>query len=315
LLGDHSHNALLAGAIALALSAALPAVADEPEEGDEPVAETATLPPVEAPTAHGGPIWDPSYHRFRPWQYGTVGVLAVVVPLGGYLPKTSEPGWERPILFDEALRDLLIADTTAGRETVADVSDVLLITTIAVPMLIDPLVVVWGLGGRPDVAWQMFAIGAQSMVVTGLLTLGSKKLADRERPFVEPCEANPDHSSSCGSSKQYESFWSGHASNVFTAAGLNCAQHEALGHYGGGPWDHVACWTGLGVATAVGTFRVVADRHWSTDVLAGAVVGLASGYLLPKALHYGFRRNGGAVVLVAPVWDEGTVAFSATGRF
>ncbi|MBW2255387.1 MAG: phosphatase PAP2 family protein [Deltaproteobacteria bacterium] len=298
--------------LALALSASLPAAADDSSAEDGPAAT------VDEPAVHAGLTWDPRYHQFRPWQYGTVGVLAVIVPLGGFLPMASSPRWQKPILFDAPLRDLLLADTFAAREDIADISDIVLLVTIAVPLVVDPLVVAWGLGGRPDVAWQMFAIGAQSMVLTGLVTIASKKLADRERPFVEPCESDADHSSSCGSDKQYESFWSGHSSNVFTAAGVNCAHHEALGLYGGGAWDDVACWTGIAAATAVGTFRVVSDRHWSTDVLAGAVVGLASGYLVPKALHYGFRRKGGeerAVVLVVPALGGGRVALSATGRF
>ena len=53
--------------------------------------------------------------------------------------------------------------------------------------------------------------------------------------------------------------------------------------------DALACFGALAVATGAGTMRLVGDRHYATDLLAGATIGLAAGYLMPTYLHYRAR--------------------------
>jgi membrane-associated phospholipid phosphatase len=67
-----------------------------------------------------------------------------------------------------------------------------------------------------------------------------------------------------------------------------CAHHTHLPLYGGGAGDVLACSTALAGATLSGMSRIVADRHYASDVLAAATVGILSGYLLPELLHYHF---------------------------
>ncbi len=46
------------------------------------------------------------------------------------------------------------------------------------------------------------------------------------------------------------------------------------------------CATGFVLAAATAALRVVGDMHYLTDVLMGAVVGTATGFLVPYLLHY-----------------------------
>jgi membrane-associated phospholipid phosphatase len=45
---------------------------------------------------------------------------------------------------------------------------------------------------------------------------------------------------------------------------------------------------GVALSLATGYLRIAADKHWSTDVLTGWIVGAAVGYAVPRYLH----RNG-----------------------
>jgi membrane-associated phospholipid phosphatase len=101
----------------------------------------------------------------------------------------------------------------------------------------------------------------------------------RERPFVRarrlaggPAVEDPD---------DLLSFWSGHTAftvALATAAGTVAAQRG----------DRAAPWvlgSGLAAAATVGWLRIAADKHWATDVLAGAAVGAAVGWAVPALLH------------------------------
>lgn len=66
----------------------------------------------------------------------------------------------------------------------------------------------------------------------------------------------------------FSSFPSSHTSEAFMTATL---LHEQYGKVN--PWISVG---GYAVATATGTMRVLHNRHWATDVLAGAGIGFLS---------------------------------------
>ncbi|MEO8876476.1 MAG: phosphatase PAP2 family protein, partial [Polyangiaceae bacterium] len=94
------------------------------------------------------------------------------------------------------------------------------------------------------------------------------------------------------------SFYSGHAAATMTMAGATCVHHQHLPLYGGGFPDLLPCLVMLGMSGATGIGRIVADRHYASDVVVGWGFGFASGYVLPSILHYGFKsdRPVGAVV-------------------
>ena len=43
---------------------------------------------------------------------------------------------------------------------------------------------------------------------------------------------------------------------------------------------------GLALASTVGYLRIAADRHYLTDVLAGATIGSAVGFAIPVIFHH-----------------------------
>ncbi|WP_201987266.1 phosphatase PAP2 family protein [Hymenobacter rubidus] len=70
------------------------------------------------------------------------------------------------------------------------------------------------------------------------------------------------------SAEDLTSFPSSHTSQAFLTATL---LHEQYGHQY--PWVSVS---GYAVATATGAMRVLGNKHWATDVLAGAAIGFLS---------------------------------------
>ena len=66
----------------------------------------------------------------------------------------------------------------------------------------------------------------------------------------------------------YDSFPSGHAAKSFMLAAM---LHEEYGWRS--PWFSLG---GYAAAAATGAMRVANDRHWASDVIAGAVIGIAS---------------------------------------
>ncbi len=128
---------------------------------------------------------------------------------------------------------------------------------------------------------------------------------------------------SCGDSEAYKSFYSGHAAATATMAGLTCAHHQHLPLYGGGFADLAPCLAMIGVSLGAGATRIMADRHWATDVLTGWTVGALSGYVLPSVLHYGFGGGrpigemhvGGAHVMPTPLAYVGGAGFGLVGSY
>lgn len=77
------------------------------------------------------------------------------------------------------------------------------------------------------------------------------------------------------------SFYSGHTSLAFSLA-VSSGTVATMRGYGLAP---VIWGAGLAVAAATGYLGLAADRHYLTDVIAGAVIGSAFGFGIPYIFH------------------------------
>jgi membrane-associated phospholipid phosphatase len=238
--------------------------------------------------------WHSDWRRVGGIEYAvTTGMFATFVGVW-FLPPAAEPIWTEPVLFDTATRDALRLHTRHGRNIAGSVSDGVALVSYLPPLIIDPLIVA-GFGDRnPDVAWQLFIISMQSYSITFVLNAVSKRVLARERPYARPCLKDPEYSSSCKHQDRFRSFYSGHAAITATSAGLICAQHTHVPLYGppeqpdgsGGEIDRGVCIAAIAGMLTTGTLRIVADKHWASDVIVGTFLGLSVGYLLPTLVYF-----------------------------
>lgn len=130
-----------------------------------------------------------------------------------------------------------------------------------------PGAAVWGLkacGVPSRYDWGQMAVAhAGGSVASLILDHGSKWLIDRMRP--DGSRAN--------------SFPSGHTTTAFlTATWLQKEYGDQL------PW---LCGIGYGVATLTAQQRILRNKHWTTDTMAGAILGVAAcelGYWLSDVI-------------------------------
>lgn len=138
-----------------------------------------------------------------------------------------------------------------------------------------------GIHGEHNFKDRTIILGMASLIVCGTVT-GVKTLTHRERP--DGSAAN--------------SFPSGHTATAFMSAEFMRMEYR-----------NVSPWYGVGAymaATATGVLRMYNNRHWLSDVVAGAGVGILSSqaafWLYPK-IQKGFT---GGNTMVLPTYDAGT---------
>ncbi len=246
--------------------------------------------PIEVPTETSSPARRvPAVPARRFEWFDWLGTAAA---LGGYyavdlgLPPLRESSWEGPLPgIDEPVRGVLVLDSRRARERAEWVGNRLSYASVSYPVLLTALAPVRAERGF-DALLQLNLMNLQAYSVSSLLARLSHKLVGRTRPAARGCEEDPDYDRLCGSRAQYASFFGGHAATTMTGAGLACAHHLHARLLGGGLADAVGCGAALVVAGGVFLTRLQADRHWLSDNLVGAAVGLASGYGLPTWLYY-----------------------------
>jgi membrane-associated phospholipid phosphatase len=265
--------------------------------------------------------WD--YARFRPSEYvasGLVSAAGLYVQFGtDRLPVGS---WTNGVLFDDGIRGAFRSTTPEGRRRAAVASDYLWWTTQYFPIVVDSLIVPLATDrGNTDVAFQMLLLDWQAQSLAFLLTRALHRTVGRGRPLLEECEADPAYDGLCSPASAggaHASFFSGHTSMAFAGAALTCAHHQHLPLYGGNAADLAACAVTLATATTTGVLRVVSDRHWATDVLGGALIGLATGYGLPYLMHYRLAVKGpegtGAMAGIVPLASSTTLGVAVVGE-
>lgn len=110
----------------------------------------------------------------------------------------------------------------------------------------------------------------------------------------------------------YQSFPSGHTAEAFVGAEFMRLEYKDVS-----PWYGVA---GYAMATATGLLRMYNDKHWMSDVIAGAGVGIASTrlayWLYPKMQHlFGKGQHPEVVNVVMPTYQDGSFGLSYVKRF
>ncbi|HEX9242858.1 MAG TPA: phosphatase PAP2 family protein [Anaeromyxobacter sp.] len=171
-------------------------------------------------------------------------------------------------------------------------SDVTVVVALTAPPIADAL----RLGFGPTFGADAL-VYAETLAVNSALVVGAKYAFHRPLPRTyqgDPNLLDSDHG--------YRSFYSGHTSTVVAA--LTAAAWTARWRYDEQGWP----WVLVGVGGAsVAVERVLAGRHFPTDVIAGAVMGFTVGTAVPW-LH---RKPGEPAVTVTPL----PAGLQLSGRF
>jgi membrane-associated phospholipid phosphatase len=151
-----------------------------------------------------------------------------------------------------------------------------------------PMAAVYGLNlagikGKNDFA-NRTALMVKSGLLVAAMTFPLKKITAVPRP--DTGERN--------------SFPSGHTATAFAAATFMAKEY-----------GHISKWYSIGaysVATGVGVMRMMNNRHWVSDVLAGAAVGILSTNVvyLTHQYKWGRHKHGHSQTLVVPSYDGKT---------
>jgi hypothetical protein len=259
------------------------------------VAVGVVLPGV----AHADPTvveWSDDWPRVRLWE--VIDSLALTVgdtEFEDHVPLPTHATWNRPILFDSWARSVFRGRTAAIQSFASTSTDIMYKAGALVPFVVDDYFGALALNQNADLAWQLAVIDLQSFGLAGLVSLGAEHAVGRARPYTLSCNASGQvldaqgHvMQTCGTSNDFRSFYSGHATSTATTAGLVCAHHQHLPLFGGGFADLAPCLLMIGVSVAAGMLRLVYDEHWASDVIVGWADGVFSGYVLPSLLHFGF---------------------------
>lgn len=134
-----------------------------------------------------------------------------------------------------------------------------------------------------------------SLVGTTVFTLGSKWIFARERPYVQ----GRNYWHFFDIDEERSSFISGHSSASFTIASIFSLQFKEH------KWVK---WVAYGSATLISVSRIAIDKHWTSDVIAGAAVGYAVGHLTHKAFH-------NTHLTILPKWTKNSQQVSVSYRF
>ena len=146
-------------------------------------------------------------------------------------------------------------------------------------------------GGFDDGFGGEMLIVVEAAAVNMALTQGTKYLFRRARPWAH--FEDPPAGEHLGTRDGALSFVSGHSSLAFAMA-VSTGSLASLRSDDGKEWVWA---TGLTFAAATAYFRVAADRHYLTDVLAGAALGATVGWVVPRLIDRRPDQASEAVIL------------------
>ena len=213
------------------------------------------------------------------------------------LKPPKDPRWQGGILFDDSVRSGLRLDSESARKQAAKLGDLPYFAAPVIPLIIDPLIASWLARGDTKAAVNLEAIGLEAFSYAGLGSFISTRLSVRERPDSSECRRQHGDAA-C--EPDTESFYSGHTTIVAASAGIVCANHRVMPLWGSKPADIGACALATTGAVASGVSRMLADRHYASDVLVGFGLGFGFGYAVPTLLHFARDEHSDISLSIAP---------------
>lgn len=241
--------------------------------------------------------------RAQSWyegEHGTNRIVHLSISIGGFIAyplitpleerwAADACRWCDPTGVDVAVRDALVWD--GDRKRASRFSDV---TSYGLSPGLSLGLVAFGTLADPSWAAAIddFTPIVEAMVVTQFVTRAIKIPVGRQRPYA--------HYTGPMDYEDNLSFPSGHTSRAFSLV-VSAAMVARARRY---KIEPVIWASGLTVATASAYLRIAADKHYLTDVLAGALLGTAAGLTVPLLMkREGMRlvpaRNG---VALATEW-------------
>ncbi|MBI2388389.1 MAG: phosphatase PAP2 family protein [Deltaproteobacteria bacterium] len=239
---------------------------------------------------------DPSRPAFQLYAEFDLPALGIGVVFAGARLVRTQKAWCAP-RCDE--KDLNAFDRlTAGRWDPAwtNVSNIGIAAVIAAPaiyLLADE--------GPLNALNDAVVIGEAALLASATSTIMTVA-AGRPRPFLYGDKAPLEDRNTVDASM---SFISSHTAISFAVATSTWMTYRRLHPRSRAHWLVLA--VGDAAATLVGTARMLAGRHFPTDVLSGAIVGTSVGVMVP-ALH-------GAPVQVVPTAGKDHAGLAVTGFF
>ncbi len=227
------------------------------------------------------------WHREWPTFTAVEGVATIAAGAGTLtllmLKPPQNPRWEGGILFDDAVRSRLRLSSESARQQARSLGDLPYFAAPVIPLLIDPLVAAWLVRGDTKAAVNLGAVGLEAFSYAGLASFVSTRISRRERPDSSECRRQYP-ARDC--EMDTEAFYSGHTTIAAASAGIVCANHRVMPLWGSAAADVGACALATSGAIATGVSRLISDRHYATDVIAGFGFGFGFGYAIPTLLHY-----------------------------
>jgi membrane-associated phospholipid phosphatase len=271
-------------------------IADPPSPSPRP---PPPPPRVRAPIASRPPAVEPSTPvRVRP-------ALDLTITLGAAAPSLGLGLWVEPSLPNNVPTPgtrphvKKIDEIALGRYQPASAiaSDVMLAVAITAPFIYHAIEAGVRRRGWSQIRGRGFLVRygtdvlilAEALAVESLLTEVLKTAIRRPRPYtyLDPADVSPSVRSALVQDQSRNSadwsFPSGHTAAAFTAttAGATLLTLELLGR---SRWGIALAWVGgLGVASTTAVLRVTAGKHFTSDVITSALIGMGVGAAVPLA--------------------------------
>ncbi|HUQ06831.1 MAG TPA: phosphatase PAP2 family protein [Kofleriaceae bacterium] len=245
-------------------------------------------------------VAEPDYKVHVPVTFG-LGILYFLgeAPLKAPLSKDT-CRWCGPILMDDAVRDAFLWDDTHQAHHISNITGFMAAPAFA----LGGIALAGKLDDRGDNWLADGLIVAESAAIAGVINFAVKAAAARERPFVHQL-APEDKPDTARPQDNNQSFYSGHSTLSMSLA----VSAGTVAHMRGYRWAPALYGGGIALSLTTGYLRIAADKHWSTDVLTGWIVGAAVGYAVPRLLH---RRESGATPAVTPLASPSMVGLAMT---